>query len=125
MLYKYATVLLACIPLLGAAHSAAAAPFCVQITGIAPECLYDDAALCRLRANQLKGLCVANPDELRIVTGNQRYCLVSGDRASLCQYADRQTCERDAAREGQAACIDNVPAGGPGDPFRTEPARRY
>jgi hypothetical protein len=104
---------------------AAAAPFCTQVTGIAPECMYADAAECRNRAAQLKGRCVVNPVDYHIVTGNARYCLVSGDRAALCMYEDYQSCDHDAGRTGQAACLDNVPRNEPKDAFRTEPERRY
>ena len=108
-----------------APRSVVAAPFCTQITGIAPECIYYDADQCRRRANELKAICLANPAEFHLVTGNERYCLVGGDRAALCIYADRQTCEAEAVHAGQALCLDNIPSGEPQDAFRTEPSRRY
>jgi hypothetical protein len=108
-----------------APRPANAAPFCTQVTGITPECMYVDATECRARAAQLKGRCVVNPADYHIVTGNARYCLVTSDRVSLCTYEDYQSCDHDAGQTGQAACLDNVPHGEPADVFRTEPKRRY
>ncbi len=104
---------------------AAAAPFCVQVTGIPAECIYDDAAQCRTRARQLKGTCAANPAELHILRGSARYCLVTSGRATECIYPDYQSCDQDAQRDGQAACLDNPPTAQSPDMFRTEPGRRY
>lgn len=68
---------------------------------------------------------MANAAELHLVTGSARYCLVSSDRAAVCVYPDYQSCDANAQRDGQAACLDNVPHGEAFNPFRTEPGWRY
>ncbi len=41
--------------------SAMAAPFCLEITGTAPQCMYADGNECQADANRQNGACVPNP----------------------------------------------------------------
>lgn len=104
---------------------AMAAPFCVQVTGMTPQCIYFDPTECRKYAASINALCKANPAELKILPGDQRYCLVTGNRAALCSYPDYQSCDKVAEREGDAVCVDNGPPQTQQDPYRTEPGYRY
>ena len=101
-----------------------AAPFCVQVQGITPQCHYYDTAECRQRAIELNGLCTANDKELTIRAGNAPYCLVDNSRSANCTYPDRRTCDRDASRNG-GVCLDTTPLGVAGDPYRQEPGHNY
>jgi hypothetical protein len=91
------------------AQAANASPFCTQVKNVR-TCVYADAEQCNLRAGELNGVCVANPDELRSTIGSARYCLVNTDRASTCVYVDLASCEVDAGRNGDGACLANPAA---------------
>ncbi len=107
------------------APAAWAAPFCVVVQGIPPQCMYHDARECWQRANQLHGVCNPNPEEITLPAGSNRFCFVDSSRASQCIYPDRGTCNRDAASKG-GACIDNrdVNPVQP-DPYQADPQVRY
>ncbi len=102
----------------------AAAPFCVETQGVAPSCIYVDATQCRLRAEQLKGQCVPNPDEMALATGTGKYCTVDSSRVVQCLYADRTSCENEARKQG-AACIESVPKEIQKNPYQLDPNRKY
>lgn len=81
--------------------------FCVYAAAITPQCFYDDPALCRQRADQLSGVCMANPKEITMPVGYENYCLVYSSRTVECIYADFASCNRAAARSN-AACVNNT-----------------
>ncbi len=87
------------------AAPAVAAPFCVEVQGLPPQCIYVDGAECQQRANQLGGICGANAKEVKTPPGPGSFCLAAGGRVVACNYADRQTCFEDAARQ-HTACIE-------------------
>ena len=97
---------------------AMASPFCVTVQGLPDQCIFADGASCQRRADQLHGVCVANPAEVTPVPGPGQFCLVIGNQAMQCVYADRASCQADAARR-HTACVQT--AGQPGsstiDPF--------
>lgn len=104
---------------------ALAAPFCVVIQGITPQCEYFDARECWRRGVQLGGVCSANPSEITLPKASGRFCFVDSSRAAQCIYPDRGACNRDAARQG-GACVDSreVNAVQP-DLYQIDPQVRY
>ena len=108
----------------GAARPAQAAPFCVDVIGVPPSCIFYDASECDTRASQLGGRCMANPVEFPRLSGSGRYCLIESSRAALCVYADEASCASDAHQK-HGACIDSVATGSGSDVFQAEPGRRY
>ena len=93
-----------------------AAPFCLSTLGIAPQCLYYDADICRRDALKQGGSCEPNPEETRVGYGSGQYCLVISQGASLCSYFDRDSCEIDARRQHGACYFDTQKATGAPDP---------
>jgi hypothetical protein len=104
---------------------AAAALFCVQVTGIPQECSYDDAASCRARARQLGGVCGVNPQEMPLPVGYGSFCLVTSERVTQCVYSDRNSCEAEAQRNHASVCVDNKPAGTLPEPYKYIPQKAY
>lgn len=112
-------LLLALLPIFYA-QALQAAPFCVQVQGIPPECIYDDAVQCRKRAAELGGLCAPNAAEITIPAGTGRYCIVDSNRIVQCNYVDRTSCNNDAVRGG-GACMEAPNQGVQPDPYRQDP----
>jgi hypothetical protein len=83
---------------------AMAAPFCVQVTGVPPQCLYVDPTQCQQQANHAGGQCGVNPAEIKAPVSVFPYCLVSSGNVMTCVYPDRATCNTDATRQG-GACL--------------------
>ena len=100
------------------------APFCITSQTIKPQCDYTDAAECRQRADQIKGLCVANPKELTIRRGTGKYCLVDSGRVPHCIYSDRTSCDNEAVRHG-AVCIESVQPMVQEPLYQRDPNRKY
>jgi hypothetical protein len=88
------------------------------------ECSYYDARECRKRAAQLAGVCAANPDELKLQPGVGKYCLVQSSRVSMCNYADRTSCDNEAVRQG-AVCVEFPSGGVQPNPYRLDPNSKY
>jgi hypothetical protein len=101
-----------------------AAPFCVTIRGVAPQCTYYDAGECRKQAGALQAVCTLNDNEPIMRIGTATYCVVDSSRSALCQYLDRSSCNEDAQRSG-SVCIDNTKQGIQPDPYGLDPKRRY
>jgi len=95
-----ASIVLACFSV----GQAAAAPFCLQIAGIPPQCIYVDTAACRHEARRQNGVCGLNPREILPPAG-PRFCAVSNGPAVQCLYADRRSCDS-AAMQSKGICID-------------------
>lgn len=96
-----------------------AAPYCVQTQALPPQCLYFDPASCNTRAEQLRGNCTVNPDEIHVTPGLGHYCLMTSGEVSSCIYADRDDCDREAIHQ-QGVCIEspNRPESPAPDPYR-------
>jgi len=111
-----------------AAYSAgvAAAPFCVDVTGLPQQCLFVDPNSCRTEATRQGGQCVANSNELTTPPRSQAFCMVTAGNTLSCTYPDRADCDRDA-RQLRGACIPangadpTIPAPAPGvDPYQVK-----
>lgn len=102
-----------------------AAPFCVRTQELPPQCEFVDPVQCRHRAEELHGLCTANPAELVIRSGEtEPYCLVLSSRTAECIYADRSSCEQDAAPAG-GVCIEHSELNVPVNPYLHDVNRKY
>lgn len=115
----FAALVLAGLPAAGWA-----APFCVQGQGMTPQCHYVDAVQCRKRAEEIRGLCVANPEELILSRGTGKYCMVDSSKNSMCSYVDRTSCAIDALRN-QGVCLENTASTVQPDPYASDPNRKY
>jgi hypothetical protein len=87
------------------APTAEAAPFCLQIAGVAPQCVFHDVSSCTRQALRMNAVCGINPKELMAPTVGQRFCQVENGPVFQCLYADRRSCEAVTARTG-GICID-------------------
>jgi hypothetical protein len=80
--------------------SAMAAPFCLAITGAAPQCMYADGNDCQRDANRQNGACVPNPAEVTVPSSRMgEYCMILPVGFTHCGYADGNACARDALQE--------------------------
>jgi hypothetical protein len=106
--------------------SALASPFCVSVTGMPTECIYDDATPCKNRAAQLSGFCTINTSEITAAYGEEKFCIVDSSRVPQCIYVDRTLCE--SAQSNGSVCVNNnfknVNEAQP-DPFANDPNRNY
>lgn len=102
------------------AAPAVAAPYCVSVQGIPAQCLYFDANQCRTQAQRSGGSCAVNPVEVTLPAGGTfPYCL-SGPGYASCRFADRGSCEAEAARQ-RLSCVESFATGAasaPPDPYR-------
>lgn len=105
---------------------AIAAPFCVTVQGVPPDCIYDDTNACKLRAAQLSGVCTVNTHEITSHVGEEKFCSVDSTRVPQCMFVDRTACEN--AQNNGAVCVNNTFAKGYDDqidPFAADPNRNY
>lgn len=84
--------------------AAIAAPYCVHTLSVPPQCIYDDPNECRVRANQLNGYCIANPQDTKVQAGIGQYCLLVAGGAPSCVFTDQGLCQQEATRQ-RGACI--------------------
>lgn len=102
------------------AAPAMAAPYCVNIQGITPQCLYFDAHQCRTQAQRSGGSCAINPTEVTLPSGGTYPYCVTGPGYTSCKFVDRGSCEAEAGRQ-RASCVESFSAGAasaPPDPYR-------
>jgi hypothetical protein len=88
---------------------AIALPFCVEQTGVPPQCLYADPAPCQREANRIGGICQSNAAEFKTPAGTAPFCVVNSGNAATCAYFDRATCNTEASRQN-GACVAATPA---------------
>jgi hypothetical protein len=91
-----------------AAGPAAAAPYCVQLTGLPLQCLYVDPGQCQHEADKQGGICAANPAEYTTPAGGMPYCTIESGNVANCVFADRQSCSNEA-RQKNGMCIAATP----------------
>jgi hypothetical protein len=111
-----------CLPLFFLPHPAAASTFCLAGNGMAPQCIYDDAALCRQAASESTSVgCIVNPDSTLSYNGGSTYCVVGSDLMAECLYVDRNQC-RAVASQRRAVCVSrDSRAGDENNPYRYDP----
>lgn len=90
------------------AAPALASPYCVEVTGIPPQCLYVDPAQCQGEADRLGGRCTANADELKLPVNQSPFCIAESGSVVTCGYPDLATCRSEAVRH-RGACIAAPP----------------
>jgi len=80
--------------------SAMAAPFCLEITGAAPQCMYADGNECQADAVRQNGACVPNPTNWTPpVSRVGEYCMILPIGLTHCGYADGIACSQDALKQ--------------------------
>lgn len=80
--------------------SAVAAPFCLEVPGGTPQCIYVDGNECQTEANRQNGACQPNPTETSVPTSRiGEYCLLLPAGFTHCGYADGIACARDATQQ--------------------------
>ncbi len=88
--------------------SAMAAPFCLQITGAAPMCMYADGNQCQQDATRQNGACIPNPAEMKVPASRiGEYCMMLPIGFTHCGYADGNTCALDA-RAQRGVCTKSA-----------------
>lgn len=102
-----------------AAFPAQAAIYCVEATGMEPQCHYHDARQCERDAQAAQGACMVNGESITSVTGTERFCLVMANGFAQCLYADVNTCGRDA-RRNNSICMNNTLRNNRNSPYRYE-----
>jgi hypothetical protein len=112
-------VQLALLGVLIAPQGALAAPFCMSLLGMEPQCMYYDAAQCRTDSGKQGGSCVPNPAEprTRSVAGSGKYCLVTSAGATMCSYLDYDSCDVAAGHQRGACYFDALGSSGVPDPY--------
>lgn len=93
------------------AGPAAAAPFCVKVTGVPDQCLYVDPVSCQREASRLGGRCTTNAREMAAPVAALPYCLVQAGNAVSCVYPAHADCETDARRQGGTCVASKSPPG--------------
>lgn len=93
------------------------APFCVEIPGLEPQCLYYDPAQCRQYANQLSGFCSVNINTVNLPAGVGNFCLVLATQTAECIYPDLQSCDQ-IARANNGLCVRSPERRAPPGDFR-------
>ena len=97
---------------------AIAAPYCLQIYGQPPVCIFADTRTCYKEAIRQKANCTTNPAEvIAPAFAPTRFCLVMTGPIFECAYNDRRTCDAQAAARG-GICVDRTPGNPDVDIFR-------
>ncbi len=80
--------------------SAMAAPFCLEIPGGTPQCIYVDGNECQVQANRQNGACVPNVAETTLPTSRVgEFCMILPIGFTHCGYADGIACAQDALKQ--------------------------
>lgn len=93
------------------AAPAAAAPFCVKVTGVPDQCLYVDPVSCQREATRAGGRCTTNAREFEAPVSALPYCLARAGNVMSCVYSAHADCETDARRLGGTCVASKRPAG--------------
>jgi hypothetical protein len=101
-----------------AARKSEAASFCVRVTGIPNQCMFDDPVLCQREAQRQGGECALNPASPPVMTSSSLFCVVDASLIASCVYPDRTTCNVEASRR-KGACVQNLESPYPeADPYK-------
>lgn len=102
------------------APAALAAPFCLELQAVPPECVFFDANACRVEANHQHGACVVNPLEVQLGPSVGAYCIVTSGQATSCTFQDAVSCAREAVHQG-GVCVTAPPATAGSAPNASQP----
>jgi hypothetical protein len=109
---------IAIIPFCGSSGSGHAAPFCLQIYGQPPQCIFVDSRECYRAAIRQQANCTYNPAEVSLPkSAPQRFCMVFTGPIFDCAFTDRRSCGAQAPSRG-GICIDLTPGQPDVDLFR-------
>jgi len=101
-------------------HAAMAAPFCMNLLGGAPQCIYYDAGECQKDSAKQGATCLPKPESGRTQSagsGSGQYCLALSSGATICSYYDFASCNRDAAKQNGACFHDAQKSYGVTNPY--------
>jgi hypothetical protein len=86
--------------LVSTSFSAMAAPFCLEVPGGVPQCIYVDGNQCSTEANRQNGACLPNPAETSLPTSRiGEFCMILPIGFTQCGYADGIACSQDALKQ--------------------------
>lgn len=78
-------------------NAKAAPPFCLNVPGVKPNCIFYSANACREKLSSTVGAnCALNREELDIPEGPGLWCLVTSVRFVQCYYDNFASCESQA-----------------------------
>jgi hypothetical protein len=100
-----------------APQSAMAAPFCMVILGMQPQCLYYDASLCQRDATKQGGVCEPDISGQTAGRGSGKYCVVTSQGAALCNYLNIESCQIEAIHLKGACYFDGLRSAGAPNPY--------
>lgn len=88
----------------GTPAAALAAPFCVAVPGLPPQCNYVDPSVCQRDAGHQGGSCTVNGAEVRLPVSalKRSYCVVYPGGHASCDYASYNSCYFAAIRQNGA-----------------------
>lgn len=89
---------------LGSPAAALAAPFCVAVVGLPPQCNYVDPSVCQRDAAHQGGTCTVNAAEVSLPSSplKRNYCVVGIGGFTRCGYANYDDCYQAAIRQNGA-----------------------
>jgi hypothetical protein len=90
----------AALILMSTSLSAMAAPFCLDIPGGTPQCMYVDGNECQRDAVRQNGSCVPNPAVNSVPTSRiGEFCMILPIGFTHCGYSDGTACAQDALKQ--------------------------
>ena len=110
-------VRVALVGVLSLPQTALAAPFCMSLLGMSPQCIYYDAAECRKDLGKQGGSCVPNPEQPHAASGSGKYCLITSQGATVCSYLDIDSCDAVAVQQRGACYFDSTGSAGVPNPY--------
>jgi hypothetical protein len=90
-----------------------AAPFCLTILGMQPQCIYTDPNLCQREAAKQGGSCEPDAGPSFRTVGSARYCLSTAPGTGQCGYLTFEQCNEEARRQKGACYYDGSKVGAP------------
>ncbi len=90
----------AAVLLVSTSFSAMAAPFCLEVPGGTPQCMYVDGNECQADAARQNGACVPNVTESALPSSRVgEFCMILPVGFTHCGYADGIACAQDALKQ--------------------------
>jgi hypothetical protein len=102
-------LVIATIPFCGSCGLGHAMPFCLQIYGQPPQCIYVDSRECYRAALRQQANCTYNPAEISLPSSaTERFCMVFTGPIFDCTFSDRRSCDAQVVSRG-GICVDRTP----------------
>ena len=94
-----------------------AAPYCLNVLGVPPQCIYVDPSLCQRDAGKQGGTCDPQAGPGFMAIGSGRYCLSTTPGVATCGYYNYEACNDEARRLKGACYFDPSKASGAPNPY--------